>query len=376
MRGFPVAMALLLTGLFACRQPVTTPAPEQFEKFNDVKNGWCASDATISLLLPDGNTLWLWGDCIIGEKESTFDVKNETSTLINNAAIIEEDGVLTAYYQGTMDNPSSLIPKEGKDFFWPEHVTIEKDTIKIFAIRLIYEDTGIPGWNFRGGTTHLAYFTYPGMKHIRTREIKDITDTTMRFGTHVFEKDGYTYIFGKKDTVVNGKKIAFPMLARVEQSVEEPWQFYAGEERWSTRCAEAVPVGDRPMSESFFVYEKKGKYYLLMHEIDLIGELHILESDKLTGPWNRESSGGMDRVFAVIRPHGQNFTYNLFAHPHFRNGEDILISYNVNDRDFFPIFDDTRKYRARFYWLNVERAANTAIPDTLDYFDSVVPNVN
>jgi len=353
-------------------QPVLTPAPEHFNKFNNVENGWCASDATISLLLPDGNTLWLWGDCIIGEKESTFNVKNGAATMINNSAIIEEDGILTAYYQGSMENPSSLIPGEGDDIFWPEHATIENDTIKIFAIRIIHEDTGVQGFNFRVGTTHMAYFKYPGMEHIRTEEIADITDSTMRFGTHVFENGGYKYIFGKKDTVVNGHKYPLPMLARVENSVNEPWQFYAGNDRWSDSCSEAVPVGDRPMSESFFVYEKNGKFYLIMHEIWLIGELYILESDKLTGPWNRAGTGGIENKFAVIKPHGKNFTYNLFAHPHFSQGEEILISYNVNNSEFWPIFNDTRNYRARFHWMDVERAVSTMVPDTLDYFDSVV----
>jgi hypothetical protein len=367
-----VLAVFLITTTMAHSQHVLTPAPEHFEKFNYVENGWCASDATISLLLPDGNTLWLWGDCIIGEKESTFKVKNGTATMINNAAIIEDEGTLTAYYQGTMEDPSSLIPKEGDDIFWPEHATIENDTVKIFAIRIIYEDTGVPGFNFRVGTTHMAYFTYPEMEHIRTREVEYITDSTMRFGTHVFEKDGYKYIFGKKDTLVDGLKYPIPMLARVENSVDEPWQFYAGDDQWTYECSEAVPVGDRPMSESFFVYEKNNKYYLIMHEIWLIGELYILESDQLTGPWNRAGSGGIENKFAVITPHEPNFTYNLFAHPHFRQGEDILISYNVNNSDFWPIFNDTRNYRARFYWLDVENAAATSVPDTLDYFDSVV----
>jgi len=365
-------LVFLIATAIAQGQHVLTPAPEHFEKFNNVENGWCASDATISLLLPDGKTLWLWGDCIIGEKESTFDVKNETSTFINNAAIIEENGTLTTYYQGTMQNPSSLIPKVGDDIFWPEHATIENDTIKIFAIRIIFEDTGNPGFNFRVGKTHMAYFTYPGMEHIRTQEIEDITDSTMRFGTHVFKEDGYTYIFGKKDTVVDGFKYPVPMLARVENSVEEPWQFYAGDDQWTYSCSEAKPVGDRPMSESFFVHKKNDKYYLIMHEIWLIGELYVLESDRLTGPWNRAGTGGIENKFAVITPHGKNFTYNLFAHPHFKQGEDILISYNVNNSDFWPIFNDTRNYRARFYWMDVESAVSTSVPDTLDYFDSVV----
>ena len=344
---------------------------EQFYKFNAVENGWCASDATISLLLPDGKTLWLWGDCLVGVKESTYDVSNSTSTFINNAAIIEEDDVLRAYFTGTWQNASSLIPSVDGDIFWPEHATIENDTIKIFAIRISFEDTGVPGFGFRVLTTHMAYFTYPGMDHIRTREIPYITDTTMRFGTHVFEKDGFKYIYGKKDTIKDGFKYPVPMLARVVNSVDEPWQFYAGNDTWSNDCSQAVPIGDRPMSESFFVYEKGGKYYLIMHEIWLIGELYILESDKLTGPWNRAGTGGIEKKIAVVKSPEENFTYNLFAHPHFKRGEgdDLLITFNVNHRDFWPIWDDTRNYRARFYWLDVEEAMSAAIPDTLDIWE-------
>jgi len=210
------------------------------------------------------------------------------------------------------------------------------------------------------------------MDHIRTKEIEYISDTTMRFGTHVFEKDGFKYIYGKKDTVVDGFKYPVPMLARVESSVDEPWQFYSGNDTWTYNCSEAVPIGDRPMSESFFVHEKDGKYYLLMHEIWLIGELYILESDKLTGPWNRASTGGIEKKFAVIKPHGKNFTYNLFAHPHFKRGNDLLITYNVNNRDFWPIFDDTRHYRARFYWMDIDHAMNAAVPDTLDIWADIL----
>ncbi len=50
----------------------------------------------------------------------------------------------------------------------------------------------------------------------------------------------------------------------------------------------------------------------------------------------------------------------------------IFTSINCCGEDFWPIFNDTRNYRARFFWLDVEKAVNTSVPDTLDYFDSVV----
>jgi hypothetical protein len=163
------------------------------------------------------------------------------------------------------------------------------------------------------------------------------------------------------------------MLARVKESVEEPWQFYAGNGNWTFTCSEAVPIGDRPMSESFFVHEHNGKFYLIMHEIWLIGELWLLEADSLTGPWNKASSGGIEKKFCTIPKVGDNFTYNLFAHPHFRNEDDeILISFNTNTSDFFSIWDDSRNYRGRFLWLNIDSAMNLTVPESVHIYDMLV----
>ena len=352
-------------------QDVVTVAQEHFDKFNNVEGGWLASDGTISLLLPDGKTLWLFGDCIIGEKSGEFGIKPGTSSFINNAAIIEDGDVLTTYYGGTTEIPGSLIPGDGANIFWPEHATIENDTIKIFTIKIIYQNNGIPGLNFRVGTTHIASFKYPEMEYIKTVPIEYITDTTMRFGTHILKRDDYTYIFGKKDTTAGGMTWAIPMLARVTNSVSEPWEFYAGSDTWTYNCEDARSIGDRPMSESFFVYEKNDKFYLIMHEIWTVEELFILEADEITGPWNRASSGGIENLFCMIPRYGNNFTYNLFAHPHFQNDDRILISFNVNTSNFGSIYTDTRNYRSRFLWMSVEDAVTTVIPDTVHIFDDI-----
>jgi hypothetical protein len=71
----------------------------------------------------------------------------------------------------------------------------------------------------------------------------------------------------------------------------------------------------------------------------------------------------------VVTSPEENFTYNLFAHPHFNNGQDLLITFNVNHRGFWPIWDDTRNYRARFYWMDVDRALSSSTPDTLDIWE-------
>jgi len=55
-------------------QDIISTAQEHFDKFNNVEGGWCAADATISLPLPDGKTLWLFGDTFIGEKTGLFSI--------------------------------------------------------------------------------------------------------------------------------------------------------------------------------------------------------------------------------------------------------------------------------------------------------------
>ena len=96
-----------------------------------------------------------------------------------------------------------------------------------------------------------------------------------------------------------------------------------------------------------------------------VGELWILEADKITGPWNTKASGGIENRFAVIRKPAVNLTYNLFAHPHFQNDGRILVSFNVNTSNFASIYPDTRNYIGRFYWLDVEGAVVASVPDTI-----------
>ena len=360
-------------------QNVITEAPEQFNKFNNVNGGWCASDATISLPLPDNKTLWLFGDSFIGEKTGEFSINQSTSKFINNSAILDDGITMNAFYGGTFNNPSSFIPGEGQDYFWPEHAVIEYDTIKVFAVRVTYRNNGTPGFNFQTGTTCKVSYKYPAMEYVETGKFESVTDSTFRFGACVIKSGDHTYIFGVKDTTLGGFKYPLPYLARVSESIEEPWQFYAGPDTWSYNCKDALPVGDRPMSESFYVYEKNGKFYLIMHEIWMAGELFILEADNITGPWNRLLTGGIENRFAIIKPHTGNITYNLFAHPQFQQEGKILISFNVNTTNFSSIYQDTRNYRARFYWLDVDAAVAASIPDTIKLFDEIVgvgPEVN
>ncbi len=368
---------LLLNTHSIYSQKATTIASDFFHRFSSVENGWIAGDATISLLLPDNNTLWLFGDSFIGTKGDNYAFSPSKSRMINSSAIIQHEETFFAHYNGNIETVSSLIPADGDNFFWPQHATIENDTIKILAIKVIPEDNGTIGFNFRTERTYLSRFSYPELKHISTEPIPFFTNTDIRFGAHILKKDTYIYIFGVKDTSACGLNWSLPILARTKKSISEPWEFYAGQGKWSKNQDDIKTIGDRPMSESYFILEKDEKFYLIMHEIWTVGELYIIEANDITGPFNRASSGGKENKFCVIPSHNNNFTYNLFAHPHFKNNDDeILISFNVNTSDFASIYSDSRNYRARFLWMSIEDALTTTTPDTVFIFDDYSETTN
>lgn len=362
-----VASAIFLIAT-AFAQDVLQPARAHFNKFDDVDGGWCAADGTISYELPDGKTLWLFGDTFVGDKDGDFSIDNPTATFVNNTAILEDENGLMTYHGGTQENPSAFIPKQGEDWFWPKHMILEGDTLRIFTLKIKKKDNGTPGFNFEVGTAHISSFTYPDLEHVRTSRIEQITDTTMRFGTQVLEKDGYVYIYGKKTMTDGNFQWKIPYLARSEGSVTGPWEFYSGNGNWYPDCDSAAPIGDRPVGETYYVWEENNEFYLLMHETFMVDELVVMKADELTGPFNSYNSGGTENTFAIIEEAEDYNTYNLAAHPQFNENDKLLISFNVNAHDFGSIYEDTRNYRGRFYWLDVEETATISQPDTVRIF--------
>ncbi|MBR9980011.1 MAG: hypothetical protein KFF50_03185, partial [Desulfatitalea sp.] len=72
----PIITALLLLGLLshcAVREPIpiqpaplAEPAPVFNRLFSPGNGGWSGGDGTLSIPLPDGRTVWLFGDSLLG----------------------------------------------------------------------------------------------------------------------------------------------------------------------------------------------------------------------------------------------------------------------------------------------------------------------
>ena len=85
--------------LYACRDSV-------YIKLFTRNKGWTGGDATYSVDLMNGKTLWMFGDSFIDQVSE--DRSRPTFRLINNSLVLQEGSKMTTFHGGTAANPQAF----------------------------------------------------------------------------------------------------------------------------------------------------------------------------------------------------------------------------------------------------------------------------
>jgi len=307
-------------------------------KFN---GGWIAGDATFSVSLPENKTLWLFGDSFIGTVKPDNSLASGAK-MIRNCAVLQDGDSMRALFGGTFQNPKSFVSSadDNSDWYWPEHGLLENDTLKIFFSEFVLA-SGPAGFNFKYKSAALVRFTYPDITFIDLTKLPYYDSNGVCYGNSVMVENGYTYIFGRKetDTVYH---IAYPHIARVPAgNIMAPWEFYTGN-NWSATPAETQKISVVAVSQQYGVFKLNNKYVIVNQEIWFSSKIYSYTSNLPQGPWTNKVL-----LYTTPLPYANTFTYNAFPHPQFNNDDKLLISYNSNG-NFADIFKNVEVYRPRF----------------------------
>lgn len=313
------------------------------ESFNNLlrteNGGWVAGDATYSISLPNGNTLWLFGDSFIG----TVNEDNSLAPgakMIRNCAVLQQGEQLIAKYGGTFENPIDFLQTNTADstWFWPEHGIVENDTLKIFMSEFGTND-GNPGWNFEFRNTCLAFFTYPELEFINYVQLPYYNNNGVMYGDQILTEGNYTYIFGRKEE--NGN-VPYAHIARtIKGNLMGNWEFFSGV-AWLNDATDSRRITSQPVSQQYGVVAIENKFVLITQEIWLGSKVYSLTANHPEGPW-----GNQKIIYNTPKPFPNMLTYNSFPHPQFNIDNTLLISYNSNG-NFAQIFKNVELYRPRF----------------------------
>lgn len=314
--------------------------------FQRTGEGFTGGDGTYSVELPDGRSVWIFGDTFLGTIEPDGSRKKSTPMYIRNSMVVQEGNNLTTIFQkiNGQDHSTIIPPKvidsdfkitEEMQWYWPGDGFIENNKLKIFLSEFHQTDTGMWGFEWKG--IALASFSIPDLKQTGIKYFNYDHNARIHFGHAVLQDGNYTYIYGLGE----GK----PYVARAKAgNIEGPWEFYTNN-GWSLKSEESIPIADIEGSEQFSVLKWKGKYILITQLGGFSKEICSFTSDN---PY----SGWKNKQVLYTTPIPENnpnlFTYNALAHPQFTKNNMLLISYNTNSYALEDHFIDAGIYRPRF----------------------------
>ena len=309
--------------------------------------GTTGSDGFYSVLLPDGRTVWIFGDTFLGTVNPDGSRDRRTPVFIRNAFAVQEGDSLKTLYALIDGWESSLVippdANKGTEFsedslwYWPGDGFIEGGKLKVFMSAFIQAHPG--NWGFKWVGTSLATFSLPEIELERLDDFPYSLEKEVHYGHAVCDDDtDHTYIYGAG---IDKR----PYVARAPKGdILAPWEFFT-HDGWVLDPASAEPMLDFAGSEQFSVFKYGDKYVYMTQAGGFVGEIRSFISDSPFSGWENEQL-----LYDVPQPQGDSnlFAYNAVAHPQFMENDAILVSYCVNSFSLDDLFKDASKYRPVF----------------------------
>jgi hypothetical protein len=307
-------------------------------------------DAATSLVLPGGDSLWIFGDTVEGEFKSirNLDLKDKLS---NTAAIVPpqnaSNGLPKFQFLATADGlrPRQLVPfREDEDparnRIWPMHGFCRGQTVYLYYHRI----------SLKPGVDVFDDFTLDGMGVARADvdslqfERVAAPDGTQEFwkgdqpgfGVYAQESEGYVYLWGSLMTgmfLARTRPEDAEKLDGYEYLVEAPTVGNPSTApRWSRQFTPTGSLFDGVPNEMSASYNKHLGCYLAIHNRLRENEIVVRTAPRLTGPW---SEGEV--AFRPTRRTAADLFYAAKEHPELaREGGRIIYLTFVDSASYVP----------------------------------------
>lgn len=331
-----------ISGAAAQTVTIDTTRTEWFDRAGKGGPGWAGGDVGASVLLPDGRSVWTWGDTFYGTVAPTGLMNAGWRFVQGNALVATSNaGGFTSVYAA---GPSALFkpPTAGNSWYWMADATLDAGRLRIF-MHETYR-TGSGAWDFAWtGKTDVASLS------LSTGRTEGVTPATgsgngIAWGSAIMEESGYFYIYGDETVPIPGfGNWHRTHVARVLQSAGlfGPWQYFNGttwvSDKTQTR-AMTLDGGDNFSQVSGVRRLPDGRYAMLsmLFPGTTIDEYY---SASPRGPW-------ADHVVLYRPPEtgvSNQYCYMARYHPQFDLNGSTSIGYSVNGAPW-----GTNAYRPRF----------------------------
>lgn len=325
---------LLLVLCTLAQGQATSYADATFTEYFRRSSGWISSDATISVPLPNGKVLWLFGDTHLDNLNAAtntvpclFQVRN--SMMVQDADDRNQFITILDRTKNDVNRTPVKLLNNDTTLFWPGHGYVRGDTVTTFWIR--YHSSTLATLGIYVVKMHWPTLTdATAIKSIKQIPVNQPALKDFEFGNTVIadEASNYLYIYGHRKNWI----VLEPYLARCPlDNVMGRWEFYDGL-NWTTDLSKAHKISNEWVSPSFSAIKLNNKYYIITQESGFLTcglgrQIFAYSSDTPYGPFVNKQT-----IWVINDTYKGSYmiTYNATAHPEFNENNELLISYNVN----------------------------------------------
>jgi len=326
----------------AGHRQISAPASDFNRLFERRGDGWTGGDGTVSILLPDGRTVWLFGDTLLGTV-SADDKRPADTPFIRNSMVVQNGTRMETLLHFAREEPTAFFaPSSTDQWFWPGHGTVDGNQLKIFLHRFEQTEPKLWAWRWVGTDLASVSLTSLALNGIEPAP----SENGIIYGVCLLQADEHIYIYGTADQ--NHPREAH--LARAPAGrIRGPWTYFSGTS-WSDKptASRSILAG---VSTQYSVIHAGRHFYLFTMDgrTAFSNIIVVYRADQPHGPWQ-----GPLTVYQAPETNSQVAAYNPFAHPQFSKDNRVLLSYNLNHvSDPNALYQDASVYRPRFIRVDI-----------------------
>lgn len=329
-------------------QDSSTASPDRFfnRLFTRSGPGWTGGDGAASVALPDGRSVWCFGDSFLGRVRPDRSRAKETP-MIRNCLVVQKDNRLDTRHGGTLASPRARFePKSADQWYWPADAALDDGKLWVWLWR--FESSGTGMWDWRWIGTDLAALSLPDLRILSITPLPN--QNRVMYGAAIVESPGYLYVYGVEERPDR----RYLHLARTSRGgLLQPWQYFDGR-RWSSEAGRSARI-HQGTANQFSVIALAGKYVLITMDDRSPWSRDIVAytADAPSGPWPTLPAA---LLYRAPLPGDDIVAYNALAHPQFTRNGRWLLSYNVNAvTDSALVYGNADFYRPWFIRVDLRR---------------------
>jgi len=346
------------------------PAPDLDPLFAPRPSGYLGADAALSIPLPDGRVLWIFGDTLVG---CLGDGGRQIEAMPRNSVAVQRPGTPGAdkvdwVFTDGHGHPSTffrLPSSEEEKWFWPGTGFCLGNQLFLFGYGVKPAEGECEALSFQVCEGWLARIRDTSGSPLNWRvELERLPYPAGGgwFCSACHVDPSHVYLLGLAGSFRKPPRSTWAVLARVRIDALlahrgicpfEFWVDQGGIPGWSTQPDCLIPLYKPGVTECGVVYDAPRRRYLATTYVGRSPEFYLVKAPSLTGPWSEPvlAFHAEDHV-----PPEKYLSYTFRLHPHLASGpDDLVATYVVNPRSLADLVREPGVYYPRFLRIDLTR---------------------